>query len=65
LKLFSHRLKQRPEKNPTINLPIKAIVTTQLFEEKQRKKLIKKLHWVGLSKGWNYFLVTCMMIRAE
>jgi hypothetical protein len=57
-------------KKPTKTLPIKAILTTQLFEEKQltiiihkrnNKKPKKKLHWAGLSKGWEYPLSPLVM----
>jgi hypothetical protein len=50
------------------NLPIKTILTTQLFEEKQltiiihiKKKLKKKLNWMGLSKWWEYLLSPLVM----
>jgi predicted transcriptional regulator len=41
---FSHWLKQRQEKKTTKNLPIKVIITTQLFEEKQQSIIILKIN---------------------
>jgi hypothetical protein len=44
--LLYYWLKQRQEKKTKKNLPIKAILTTLLYEEKQQTNIIK--NWAGI-----------------